>query len=305
MKYDIIGDIHGQAGRLFALLSHMGYERVNDVWGHEERKVIFLGDFVDRGPKQLAVLETVKAMVDAGSALAVMGNHEVNAIGWHTPTSDASETYLRSHDEKNRRQHTAFLDAVKEFSPLHAKWVSWFKTLPMWLDLGNIRVIHACWDQQAMVTLKPYLTENNTVKEDAWPVLFKEGSPEFLATELLLKGQEVALPDGVFFYDKDYVMRRKTRVKWWLQGGATWRDLVIGDDIAAQLPAVDSHFVGQGYQDKVPVFIGHYWLTGKPECLSPYIACVDYSAASPAGKLVAYRWQGETELTDTHFAYVD
>ena len=49
-----------------------------------------------------------------------------------------------------------------------------------------------------------------------------------------------------------------------------------------------------------PVFIGHYWMSGKPELQSPKVACVDYSAAKD-GPLVAYRWDGEQELDESRF----
>jgi hypothetical protein len=40
---------------------------------------------IDRGPKQLATVDLVRRMVEAGSARGVMGNHEFNAIAWATP----------------------------------------------------------------------------------------------------------------------------------------------------------------------------------------------------------------------------
>ncbi len=47
--YDIIGDIHGYASALKALLHKMNYTEVNGVWEHPGRKVIFVGDYIDRG----------------------------------------------------------------------------------------------------------------------------------------------------------------------------------------------------------------------------------------------------------------
>jgi hypothetical protein len=44
------------------------------------------------------------------------------------------------------------------------------------------------------------------------------------------------------------------------------------------------------------VIFGHYWFTGTPAVISPRVACVDYSAAKD-GPLVAYRWDGESELS--------
>jgi len=54
--YDLIGDIHGRAVELEALLSKLGYALSGRVYRHPDRKVIFLGDFVDRGPYQGRVL---------------------------------------------------------------------------------------------------------------------------------------------------------------------------------------------------------------------------------------------------------
>ena len=53
-----------------------------------------------------------------------------------------------------------------------------------------------------------------------------------------------------------------------------------------------------------PVFIGHYWMGGEPEPLAPNVACVDYSAAKPGNKLVAYRWDGEGRLSREKFVSV-
>lgn len=57
----------------------------------------------------------------------------------------------------------------------------------------------------------------------------------------------------------------------------------------------------QDDNDKKPLFLGHYWLTGKP--LPKHITCVDYSAASTNGKLVAYRWSEESLLSGDNFIY--
>jgi hypothetical protein len=45
-----------------------------------------------------------------------------------------------------------------------------------------------------------------------------------------------------------------------------------------------------------PVFIGHYWLTGKPELQAKNVACLDYSAGKD-GEQISYRWNtGDKEL---------
>lgn len=88
--HDVIGDIHGHADELDGLLSTLGYERRNGCHAHPEgRTVFFLGDYIDRGPKIREVLHTVRAMVEGGSALAILGNHEINALRFHTIGSSA------------------------------------------------------------------------------------------------------------------------------------------------------------------------------------------------------------------------
>ena len=77
--YDLIGDIHGHAAELRQLLEKLGYSQHGGIYLHPDRKVIFLGDFIDRGPQIREALGIVRVMVESGSALAVMGNHELNA----------------------------------------------------------------------------------------------------------------------------------------------------------------------------------------------------------------------------------
>ena len=86
--FDVIGDIHGHPIALDRLLAALGYTLRDSVYRHPARTVVFAGDFVDRGPRQRAVLRVARAMVEADSAAAVMGNHEFNAIAWATPDSE-------------------------------------------------------------------------------------------------------------------------------------------------------------------------------------------------------------------------
>lgn len=73
--YDIIGDIHGHADKLEELLNSLGYTISDGVYKHpNNRQVVFLGDYIDRGPKIRETLHIVKSMCDAGNAFAIMGN---------------------------------------------------------------------------------------------------------------------------------------------------------------------------------------------------------------------------------------
>jgi protein phosphatase len=81
--FDIIGDIHGCYDELAALLTTLGYEVSDDggtVTPPDGRKVVFLGDLVDRGPKVVEVLRLVMGMVDAGTAICIPGNHEAKLL---------------------------------------------------------------------------------------------------------------------------------------------------------------------------------------------------------------------------------
>ena len=103
MSYDIIGDIHGCSKTLEHLLTKLDYSKDADgVFRHPDRRVIFLGDFIDRGPHQREVISIVRPMIDGGSAKSVMGNHEYNAIAYATP-DDENDGFLRAHTEKNKR----------------------------------------------------------------------------------------------------------------------------------------------------------------------------------------------------------
>lgn len=108
-NYDLIGDIHGHADELEELLISMGYQlNAQSCYQHPTRKVIYLGDFIDRGEQQKAVINIVRPMIENGHALAVMGNHEFNAISYHMLHPITGEP-LRSHNPDKTKQHQAFL----------------------------------------------------------------------------------------------------------------------------------------------------------------------------------------------------
>jgi protein phosphatase len=79
--FDIVGDVHGCCDELETLLVTLGYGRDGAAWVHPEgRRAVFVGDLVDRGPRILDVLALARTMVEAGSALAVPGNHDMKLL---------------------------------------------------------------------------------------------------------------------------------------------------------------------------------------------------------------------------------
>ena len=298
--YDLIGDIHGHADSLLKLLKTLGYSRQQGIFRHPERQVIFLGDFIDRGPKIRETLEIVRAMVDSGSALAVMGNHELNALAFHTAYPSKPGEYLRPHNEKNSQQHAETMRQIPAGEL--TSYLSWFRTLPLWLDLDGLRVVHACWDETRMAKISGPATDDFLYSACLC------GGSLFEPVEAILKGKEARLPPPTTFRDKDGHERTSARVKWYeAPHGHTYRTYVmVGEPVESDLPLPKEVIqAAVPYpEDSKPVFVGHYWLKGpRPELLRKNIACVDWSVAK-GGFLCAYRWDGEWELDAGKFAWV-
>ncbi|MBX3355268.1 MAG: metallophosphoesterase [Phycisphaeraceae bacterium] len=305
--YDLIGDIHGHAATLHALLTKLGYALRGGAWRHPERTAIFLGDFVDRGPEIRATIDTVRRMVDAGSARAVIGNHEINALAYATPRLDAEGGFCRPHTERNRRLHEATLSQLSASERVEA--IEWFRTLPLWLDLGGVRVVHACWDEPSIACVREVLAEEGGMTDDAVRRLHEEGTPEFDAMEMILKGPEIRLPAGVVLQDSEGHPRRVIRARWFESPKAWTYDEVV----FPPSPMVPSVEVPQGERRDLPyypasappLFFGHYWMSGesRPTLLAPNLACLDWSVAR-GGWLVAYRWEGEQHLDPARLHWV-
>jgi Calcineurin-like phosphoesterase len=296
--FDVIGDIHGQFDKLVALLLHLGYSESAGTLRHPSRIAIFVGDLIDRGPKQMQTVHLVRAMVESGSAQCILGNHEFNAVAWVTPDPEHPGKFLRDHHKPgNREQHQAFLDVV-EGTQRQKEITDWFKTLPLWLDLPGLRVVHACWHQDSMDVLRPLLGRDQTLTDEAVLLGSRKGHSVYEAIEVVCKGPEVPLPPGISFEDKGGKVRHEVRVRWWQEDLSTYRKAAIGPPgDMAMIPDVPlpAEWKGHRYSGP-PVLFGHYWFTGKPEVISPQFACLDYSVAS-GGLLVAYRWDGEKELS--------
>ena len=304
-SFDVIGDVHGQFDKLVTLLTHLEYRDDGGVWRHPSRTVIFVGDLIDRGPRQLATVDLVRRMVEAGSARCVMGNHEFNAIAWATPDPEHPGKFLRDHHKPgNREQHQAFLDEV-ECTPHQKEITDWLKTLPLWLDLGGLRIVHACWHKASMDRLQPLMGPKQTLTDELTRFGNCKGHWAYEAIETICKGPEVRLPEGYSFKDKEGKVRTEVRVRWWQEDLSTYRTAAIGPPSEMQMipdEPMPAEWTRHRYSGP-PVLFGHYWFTGKPAVISPRFACLDYSAARD-GPLVAYRWDGEEELRTEKLAWV-
>ena len=98
-KVAVIGDVHGQTDKLQAVLDQL--RRLPDF---AERWVVFLGDFVDRGPDPKGTLDLVLDLIDEHPrTTAVAGNHELAlaaALGWTAspPHADRGRIWVESYD---------------------------------------------------------------------------------------------------------------------------------------------------------------------------------------------------------------
>lgn len=135
--------------------------------------------------------------------------------------------FLRDHHKAgNREQHQAFLDIV-EGTPRQKEITDWFRTLPLWLELPGLRVVHACWHQESMELLRPILGPDQTLTEGAVLLGSRKGHPAYEAIEVVCRGPEVGLPPGISFEDKGGKVRHEVRVRWWQGDLATYRKAAI------------------------------------------------------------------------------
>lgn len=302
MHYDVIGDIHGQADKLKALLLKLGYVQRNGFWNPPQGHcALFVGDLTDRGPQQLEAVDIVRRMVDAGVARCLLGNHEFNAIAYATRKPSAPHEFLREHSLKNARQHGEFLKQAGEDSALYRELVTWFRTLPPALDLGSIRAVHAWWNDDYVALAQRHL-RGAPITDAFLEAACTEDTPEWVAMEGLTKGLEIELPHGCLYVDEDGHERARARARWWMAGPVSYGEyLMVPPAQKALLPQrqVPADLLPSSLRGS-PVFIGHYWMSGAPRLLTSRLACVDYSAAK-IGPLVCYRWQGEHELNEANF----
>ncbi len=76
-------------------------------------------------------------------------------------------------------------------------------TIPLWLDIGGLRVVHACWDASQMEVLRPVLSATGALTVDALRAGTAAGSAVHDAIEVVLKGPEIRLGSGGAFCDPD------------------------------------------------------------------------------------------------------
>lgn len=301
---DLIGDIHGHADKLEELLLKLGYAKNKGAYSHPDRKVLFVGDYIDRGPKIRETLQLVKAMVDSGNAIALMGNHEYNALCFHFQETEGG--HIRKHLIKNIIQHYETLKQFQNRQSEYEEYLEWFKTLPLYYETHIFKAVHACWDNNNIEYLRKTLVNDRLTDELIYESV-KNGTELNQAIDQTLKGKEMKMPGGFSFLDKDGTKRTEIRIKWWEDPSKmTYKSISVEPIETLPEQAIESSELQRldfySENDKI-VFFGHYWLKGEPSQNKENICCLDYSIAK-GGKLVAYRLNEETSLDDRNLIFV-
>jgi hypothetical protein len=138
---DIVGDVHGELDVLLALVEKLGY----DARGEHPagRRLVFVGDLVDRGPDSVGVVRWVRRCVEEHGGFCVLGNHELNLVrrerksgnGWFFGEREGAPQTLAGDAER---------EEILEF----------LRSLPVGLERTDLRVVHACWHEEAVEELR-------------------------------------------------------------------------------------------------------------------------------------------------------
>ncbi len=144
LPLDIVGDVHGMTDELEALLSRLGWTvswsgdgeaRAATLSHPDDRRLVFVGDMVDRGPRSLDALRIMRSAVMSGVGYAVASNHDARLSRWLRGKSVSEggglETTIAEFEglsEAFRTDMGAFLDGL----PSHYVF-----------DGGNLAVAHA------------------------------------------------------------------------------------------------------------------------------------------------------------------
>ncbi len=218
---DVVGDVHGEIDALTALLSRLGY--AGDGSHPEGRRLVFVGDLVDRGPDSPAVAERIRRLVENQRAQCVLGNHELNIlIGSKKP-----DNIWFFHHELSAGHPAANRPQVWADEPTRAMMLRFFSGLPLALERPDLRVVHACWDE-AMIETARQATDADKLHRDyrrkiedeierrglSDPSAAKLARQNENPVKLLTSGPEEKAPEPFEAMGK---LRHERRTAWWHQ----------------------------------------------------------------------------------------
>jgi hypothetical protein len=303
--YDIIGDVHGQSGLLKKLLQHLGYTKTLQGYKHPERKAIFLGDFINRGPRIKKTIRIIRNMVENGNALSVIGNHEINFI-----ISVIKDKNWLPLGKMTHRNFISGFKTLKEFSndpDELASHLKWMRTLPFYIDLPDIRIIHACWAKPAI----DYLNDNlpaGRIRKKVFRKLYADPYSELSQNIwLITKGPQFKMPGDLRVKNNKGVAPRSFRIRWWEEPyGKTFQDISFESKYRFPSYTVPGQIlpVTYPYDSGEPIlFFGHYCRFSGPHIIRPNLCCLD-SCVNTSKTLTAYQWNGEKKLLENNLIQI-
>ena len=267
-KIDLIGDIHGHYLELRLMLEKFGYSFQGLNLAHpENRKLAFVGDFINRGPQSVEVLKLVKSLQESGEAFVVLGNHEFKLV----------------------QNLVAGNSIPDEFIP----FIAWLRTLPLFLELETLRIVHAAWHFSSIKILEQALVADDLfIKE----TLEKESMYK-RASQSILSGIKTTIPKDLKLVDRFAIPRTKGRLKWWLDlRGKPYSECFFSPmfpEISDRGPIETEVSMLEPYtQQEKPVFIGHYCLPPNIPKIFGQVVCLD-GCVTCDKRLWGYRYEGE------------
>lgn len=150
---DIIGDVHGEFAAFQQLLHHLGYD--SDGLHPDGRVLVFVGDLCDRGPDSPRMLAWFKKAHEAGRALMVLGNHELNLLA--DDPKDGSGWFFDSRAEKDAANYAPWQHLPEAE---RAALKTWLAEQPLVLDRADIRIVHAAWLPETFARLEAAESES-------------------------------------------------------------------------------------------------------------------------------------------------
>ena len=147
---DIIGDVHGEIGALRALLGRLGYDGNG---GHPDgRRVVFVGDLVDRGPDSPSVLRLVRRLVARGVAQCILGNHELNLM--RGSRRHGNLWFWGETETLRKGEGGAWPQALFTSGPERREALAFLGSLPLALEREDVAVVHAAWQPASIERLR-------------------------------------------------------------------------------------------------------------------------------------------------------
>lgn len=229
----------------------MGYDKKG---GHPEgRRLVFLGDLVDRGADSPAVVELVKQLVEAGRAQCILGNHELNLL--RDETKDGNGWYTQPEKVDKYRSVPVSPDQKKDFR-------EFLLTLPLALENDDLRVVHACWNAKSLTLLEKQ--EDHIGALDAYRYFEDKLESNFVPENMTKESLDLILKDSS---PRPELVKSLADYETAYQMGNPVRVLTSGEEA----PASEVFAAGgkwrmvarqkwwDCYVDETPVIVGHYW----------------------------------------------